>query len=896
MEPAASPGAVDAPAAPLVRDGVVSRPGLFGRLTQSQRVVQVSAPAGSGKTLLLRSWIAESGLAGRAARLTVAGGCDAQRFWTSLVGALRDTAPGSALVGALTAAPDLDGWTVVERLLEDLASLGDRLWLVIDDLHELHWAEALRQLELLIMRAPPVLRFVLVTRHDLRLGLHRLRLAGELTEIRAADLRFSRTEARALLDAAGVPLSGAALNLLYDRTEGWAAGLRLAALSLAGHPGPEQFAAEFGGSERTVAEYLMAEVLERQPEQARRLLLRTSILERVNGELADLLTGGSGGERVLQQHEEAGAFVVSLDARRSWFRYHQLFADLLQVELRGSEPDELPALHHAAAGWYAERGYLVEAVRHAQAARDWSLAARLLSDHWVGLGLAGLGGTVHELFARFPATVVAADAELAAGAAGDQLARGSLEEAERYLALSTRALESVPADRRGRAQIFLAAVQMRLARQRGDITAVAQEAERLLVPAMTAESVQNEPGGDLRALALINLGTAELWTSRFDEADRHLEDGIALARKIGRPYLEVTGLAYSAQLMSWRSFPRGAERGVQAIELAKRHGWADEPIAGVAYLALAVAMVTQGRIEDAERAQDGAERTVRTEVEPAAGMRMHYGRGMIEFVSGRPDAALSAFLAAERLAKSLVTPHTLAPRLRSHLLQTLARRGETRRVEQALAGMDTPERERGEIRIAEASLRLALDDPTAAAAVLAPVLDGRAPLENAHLWEVQAFLLQAIACDGLGDAGAARRALERALDLAEPERLLFPFLYDPAPALLERHRRLGTAHAGLIADILNVLAGSEPGSQPSAPRRLREPLSSAETRVLRYLPTRLSAPEIADQMYLSVNTVKTHMRHLYDKLGVHRRHEAVEQARALGMLAPSPRRPNHTTV
>ena len=898
MEPAARSGAVEAQAAPAVRDAapavrdrVVSRAGLFRRLTQAQRVVQVSAPAGSGKTVLLRSWIAESHLAERAAWVSLPGECDSQRFWIAVADALRGTAIGSALVRGLTAAPDLDGWTVVERLLEDLASLEVRVWLVIDDLHELRSGEALRQLELLVMRAPAALRFVLVTRHDLRLGLHRLRLAGELTEIRTADLRFSRAEARALLDAAGVPLSDSALALLYDRTEGWAAGLRLAALSLTGHPDPERFAAEFGGSERTVAEYLLAEVLDRQQEEARRLLLRTSILERVNGELADLLTGGSGSERVLQQLEEAGAFVVSLDARRSWFRYHQLFADLLQLELRGSEPAELPALHDAAAGWYAEHRYLVEAIRHAQAAQNWDLAARLLSGHWIGLGLGGLGGTAHELFARFPADAIAADAELAAGAAGDQLARGSLEEAERYLALSTRALESVPADRRGRSQLFLAAVRMRLARQRGDITAVAQEAQRLLVPAMTAESVQPELGGDLRALALINLGTAELWTSRFDEADRHLEDGIALAREIGRPYLEVTGLAYSAQLMSWRSFPLGAERGVQAIELAKQHGWADEPVAGVAYLALAVAMVTQGRIEDAERAQDRAERTVRAEVEPAAGMRMHYGRGMLEFVSGRHDTALSAFLAAERLAKSLVTPHTLAPRLRSHLLQTLARRGETRRVEQALADMDTPERERGEIRIAEASLRLAQGDPKAATAVLAPVLDGSAPLRNAHLWEVQAFLLQAIACDALGDAGAARRALERALDLAEPESLLFPFLYDPAPALLERHRRLGTAHAGLIAEILNVLAGRKPGQQPAGPQRLREPLSSAETRVLRYLPTKLSVPEIADEMYLSVNTVKTHMRHVYDKLGAHRRHEAVEQARALGLLAPSPRRP-----
>jgi LuxR family maltose regulon positive regulatory protein len=282
---------------------------------------------------------------------------------------------------------------------------------------------------------------------------------------------------------------------------------------------------------------------------------------------------------------------------------------------------------------------------------------------------------------------------------------------------------------------------------------------------------------------------------------------------------------------------------------------------------------------------------MRTEVEPAAGMRLHHGRGMLEFVSGRHDAALRAFQAAERLARSLITPHTLAPRLRSHLLQTLARQGETQRVEQALADMDKTERERGEIRIAEASLRLAAGDPKAAAAVLAPVIDGSASLQNAHLWEVQAFLLQAISCDALGDAGAARRALERALDRAEPERLLFPFLYDPAPELLDRHRRHGTAHAGLIAEILNVLAGRQPGQQPAGPQRLREPLSHAEGRVLRYLPTKLSAPEIADELYLSVNTVKTHMRHLYDKLGAHRRHEAVEQARALGLLAPSLSRP-----
>ena len=466
------------------------------------------------------------------------------------------------------------------------------------------------------------------------------------------------------------------------------AGLRLAALSLAGHPDPEGFAAEFSGSERTVAEYLLTEVLERQPEPVRRLLLRTSVLERVNGELADLLTGGSGGERILQQLEQANTFVTALDARRSWFRYHQLFADLLQLELRGSAPAELPALHDAAAGWYAEHGYLVEAVRHAQAAQDWNLAARVLSDHWVGFGLNGLGATAHELLSRFPAGVIAADAELAARLAGDELARGSLEEAERYLALATGGLESVPADRRGRSEAVLAAVRMRFARRRGDVPAVTEQAQRLLAAAGAVGPAGLGVGGELRMLAFIDLGIAEMWTGRFEEADRHLEDGIALARRLGRPYLEVTGLANWAQLASWHSFPLGAEQASAAIELAGRHGWTEEPVAGVAYLALGIAMTVQGRLEEAERSLEHAERTVRAEAEPAVGMRLHYGRGTLELARGRFAEALAAFRMAERLARLLVTQHALAMRARSHLLQTLVRMGETQHAEQILAGMD----------------------------------------------------------------------------------------------------------------------------------------------------------------------------------------------------------------
>jgi LuxR family transcriptional regulator, maltose regulon positive regulatory protein len=492
----------------------VSRCALFGRLAEAERVVQISASAGSGKTVLMRSWIAEAGLARHAAWVPVdSEERDPPGFWISVADALRGTAAGSALVRPLTAAPGLDGWAVVERLLKDLARLEDRLWLVIDDVHLLGSGEVLAQLELLVLCAPPELRFVLATRHDLRLGLHRLRLEGELTEIRTADLRFSLAEARALFGATGVELPADALARLHGRTEGWAAGLRLAALSLAGHPDPARFAAEFSGTDRTVAEFLLAEVLDRQSEEVRRLLLRTSVLDRVSGPLADVLTGRPGGERMLQDLEQAGAFVVSLDAGRSWFRYHQLFADLLQLELRRTEPKERVALHRAAAGWLAEHGHPVEAVRQAQAAEDWAMAARLLSDHWFDLYLGGRGATVVELLARLPRRIVAASPELTTVQAAGDLVRGSLVDAGRHLAQATGALTAVPADRRGRVQVMLAVLRLFLARRLVDFPVAVEGGS---VPPRVAEQPTDSESRVLRYLPTHLTApeiAAELWLS-----------------------------------------------------------------------------------------------------------------------------------------------------------------------------------------------------------------------------------------------------------------------------------------------------------------------------------------------------------------------------------------------
>ncbi|HEV2260071.1 MAG TPA: hypothetical protein VGS06_43740, partial [Streptosporangiaceae bacterium] len=841
----------DAAAARVARPGtggVVSRARLFERLGASVRVTVVSAPAGSGKTVLLQSWIRTAGLADSAAWAPVERDeRDPQQFWLSVLGALRQTSAGSALVRALTAAPDLDGWAIVERLLEDLAPLQDRVWLVIDDVHELGSAEALRQLELLVLRAPPPLRFVLATRHDVRLGLHRLRLEGELAEIRAPDLRFTLAEAEELFDAAGIHLPG--LAPLVERTEGWAAGLRLAALSLTGHPDPERFADEFSGTERTVAEYLLAEVLDRQGEQVRRLLLRTSMLDRVNGELADLLAGGSGGERVLQDLEQANAFVVALDARRSWFRYHHLFADLLELELRRIAPGEVTALHRAAAGWLAGHGYPVEAVRHAQAAQDWGMAARLIADHWYTLQLDGQNATTHELLAGFPAGTHAADAELAALAAADELAYGSHEAAERYLGLAERAMASVPDARRAQAQLLLGITRLVLARQRWNLQAVAEEAHWLQVLAEVPDAVQPRLGEELRALVLISLGGTEFWAAGEDP-ERHLEMGVALARRIGRPFLEFTGLAYLAAVEIFRSLARAGERGGQAVELAGRHGWADEPAAGLACVILGAVLAWQLRPVEAESWVQRAERVLAAETEPAAVLGMHYSRGILELARGRDADALAALQAAERLGGRLTASHMLLTPMRAMLVHTLVRLGDVDRAEQALADLGEHDRDRAETRIATAVLRLAEDDPRAAAAALAPVLDGSAPVIQ-QVWLAHAFLLEAIARDTLGDTGAAGRALERALDLAEPDGALLWFMLHPVPGLLERHARQRTAnssaHAALIAEILSLLAGQTP-TPPAGPQPPFEPLSSSEIRVLRFLPTNLTMPEIAGEL------------------------------------------------
>jgi LuxR family transcriptional regulator, maltose regulon positive regulatory protein len=772
---------------------------------------------------------------------------------------------------------------MVDRVLAELGSVRGDITLVMDDLHELNSPEALAQLTGLLTNLPPHAHAILATRRDLRLRLHQLRLAGELADIRGTDLRFTERETRELLNASGIMLSGAGAALLHQRTEGWAAGLRLAALSLAGHPDPERFVAEFSGSDRTVAEYLLAEMLERQPAEVQDLLLRTCLLDRVSAELADLMTGRPGSERILLDLEDANAFVMSLDPGRIWFRYHHLLEDFLRLELRRTRPEDVPALHRRAAAWLSEHDQVADAVRHTQAAGDWPGAARLLADHSVSLALDGQAQTIQALLRAFPAG--GDDPELALAHATVDLLQGRLDEAAVQLSVAERYAETASSDRQRRLRVAIASLRLSLGRRRGHLADVIEQARFLASWSPGGPDEDIALGSDLRAVALMDLGTAEAWSLGLPDAERHLQEGAALAREIGRPYLEVSCLAQLGFASKVQSFAITQQRCREAITLAERHGWGTESILAPALLTLAGTMVWTGEPDESERWLDRAARALQTDTGPDVGLLFHHTTAILHACRGRHLETLLEFTAADRLQSQLKGPHALANQVTGWMLATQARLGMLGEARDALATLADERARSGEIRNAYTVICLAEGQPARALAAAQDVLDGTAAVIG-YVTVVEAQLLAGLAHQALGDQRAARQAAERALALAEPDRLVLPFMMTGSRELLEALPRHETAHASLLADILDIMRGSSPAAKDhSAPQA--EELSPGELRVLRFLPTNLSRQQIAGELSVSANTVSTHIRSIYAKLQVGDRSSAVQRARDLRLLAVS---------
>jgi LuxR family transcriptional regulator, maltose regulon positive regulatory protein len=848
----------------------------------ARKVTIISAPAGSGKTSLLRAWAGHPRPDGRLAIVSVRRDQhDAQPFWLDLLSAVRQ-AFGTTQGEPAAATPDFNGRAMADRVLAELAGHPGRVILVIDDAHELASTEALAQLARLLAGLPPQAHAIVSTRHDLWLGLHQLRLAGQLGEIRAADLRFTEPETRALLEASGITLSAAGTARLHQRTEGWAAGLRLAALSLADHPDPERFVEEFSGTDRTVADYLLVEMLERQPAEVQDLLLRISLLDRFNGELADLLTGRPGSERVLLELEDANAFVVSLDPERTWFRFHQLFGDLLRLELRRRLPADVPALHRRAAAWFARQGQAVDAIRHTQAAGDWPAAARLLADHAFSLTLDGQARTIEVLVRAFPSGA-AADPELALVRAGSELLQGHLDEAAAHLAVAASYAGAAPPDRRRRLEMAIASLQLWLARRRGHLAGVVEQAG-LLSAAVTGRCGEEIAlAHDLRAVALMNLGTVEAWSLALADAERHLREGAALAREIGRPYLEVACLTQLGFAADTGSLATARERCREAIALAERHGWGTEPVIAPALLALAEKTIWIGELGEGERWLGRTARAVEADDAPGIRLGLHLVTGLLHLGRGCLREALEEFRAAGRLQPRLASPLAMGRQLTGWTLATQARLGLAGEARAGLAALADDQAGAGEIRNARAVTCLADGDPAGALDALREVLDGTAPVIGS-VTLIEAQLLAGLASRAQGDRRAADQWTERALSLAEADRLMLPFAMTGSRELLETLPRHQTAHAALLTDILDFLAGS---SAPTAdrPSSALAELSPGELRVLRYLPTNLSRPQIATELSVSVNTVGTHIRSIYAKLGAEDRSAAVHRARELRLLS-----------
>src|SRR5579859_2901799 len=857
----------------------------------ARKVTVISAPPGSGKTSLLRAWAARSAPTQPVAFVAVPREQrDEQLFWLTLLESIRQTLDSdrSELEAPLSAAPRFYADEMIDRVLSKLAEYPGRLVLVIDDLHELASNDAQAHLSRLVAELPANVHAVLGTRRDPQLHLHELRLAGQLAEIRAADLSFTEPETRELLATSGLVLSDRAVSTLHRRTEGWAAGLRLAAISLAEHPDPERFVAEFSGTNRGVGDYLVSEMLQRQPEHVQRLLLNTSLLDRVNGELADLLTGSSGSDQILLELEEANAFVVSVDAERTWFRYHQLFAELLRLELRRTSASQVAELHRVAAHWLAGHGEPVDAIRHLQAAGDWMDAARLLADHSFSLILDGRSGTIQTLLRAFPQGALSDDAELALAYAMQDVVHGRLDEAAARVELAERYVSTTLPARQYRLKVAIASLKLELATRRGHFADVIDQVhldQPLSTTPMNARSNQDVAlGSDLRAFALMVLGIAESWTLRLADAERHLLEGASLASEIGRAYLEATCLARVGFASTVCALTVARRRCEEAVAFAERHGWANDRVIASAMATLGDILIWTGEFAVARGWLERAARVGQSDPEPGTRLLMHLATGMLHVTADSLRPALEEFSAAERIQSFMMGEHSLSAQVTGWTIATRARLGMLDEARAACAAVPAERSRFGEIRNALAVIHLAGGDPTAALDTLQVVFDGEAPIIR-DFTLVESHLLSAHAHAALGDQRAVIASVECALALAEGDRLIFPFVMTGSRDVLQAVPRHTTAHAALLIEILDVMHGTS-----LAPRNRKVPapiqdLTEMELRVLRFLPTNLSRREIASELYLSVHTVNTHVRNIYTKLDAGDRSTAVERARELRLLS-----------
>jgi LuxR family maltose regulon positive regulatory protein len=880
------------------RPELVARPRLTARLEReaSRKLTLISAPAGFGKTTLLVEWLKEheDGDQSVAWVSLDEGDNDPVRFLSYLVAALRRTVGegfGEGVLAVLRSpgAPRMEA--VLGAFVNELLDLPGEIAVVLDDYHVIDSESVHRIVAFLLEHLPPNVHLVVSSRIDPPLQLSRLRTRNQMTELDAADLTFTSEEAASFLNTVmGLDLSAEDVAVLEERTEGWIAGLQLAALSMRHRKDVSGFIRSFSGSHRDVLDYLAEEVLERQLGQVRAFLLETSIAEHLTGTLCDAITGRDDGQQMLERLERENLFVIALDDERHWYRYHHLFAEFLRGHLMRERPESTGELHLRASCWYEDNGHLPEAVGHALSAPDHDLAARLIEEGVEGAVERGEGTTALRWLEALPTEAKRLRPRLFVEHAVALVITGRPDDAEPLLKEAERAAEADGED--GRFLLgFASAVRSWRARLRGNAPEAVELARRGL-------SLLPDEEVHVRNYTAVRLGDALRTVGDLTAADEAYAEAAEIGRAAHHAYGRLAGIVMHARVRAEQGRLREADEEFRrALRLLTEEGFELSPAAGIVHIGMGALLYERDDLDGAERPLErGMELAERTgDVSTLVWAYVTISRN--KQARGEKEGALQRARQAERVARDYGADLQIAIAL-GWMTKLLLDRGD---LTEALAF----EQERAANAAAAADAALVVDRLTSARLLHAqgrhrealPLLGelgktAEAAGRTGNLIEILA--LQALALWAGSKKVRAVSALAQALTLAEPEGYVRTIVDEGPQMATLLSEVLGAKQRGrtdllrcVSAHYLKKLLAAlerDAASAASPAAGLPEPLSERELEVLRLIASGKSNRRIASELFVSVGTVKTHINHLYRKLDAHSRTQALARARELNLL------------
>jgi LuxR family maltose regulon positive regulatory protein len=911
---------------PPTRPKLVPRPRLIEQLNEGlhRKLTLISAPAGYGKTTLVSEWVnkiqssppKESQIKSRISWLSLdEGDNDPGRFLTYFIAALGRVegiaaSIGKEALGMLQSPQPQPTESVLTSLINEVAALPDSIIVILDDYHHIDSPAVDETLDFLLKCLPPQLHLIIATRIDPQLPLARLRARSQLTELRAIDLRFTASEAAEFLNRVmGLNLPAADISALDIRTEGWIAGLQLAAISMRGNKDATTFVKSFTGSHRFVLDYLIEEVLEQQSETIQTFLLQTSILNRLTGSLCDKLTSKSNGQATLETLERANLFIIPLDGERRWYRYHQLFSDLLRQRLHQTQSEQIPILHQQASEWYEQNGFVDEAIEHALRAEDFGRAAYLIEDQFGVMYDRGEQTKLRHWLAELPEELVFSKPHLCIVQAWNLFTSGQLDAAEQFLQVAEMVLGpginrtsvspleqgELPEAERMRLVGKAAAIRAFLASYRGDVMATIQYAHQAL---------EYLPQEELpwRSAASIALGDAFVSQGEMVAAHEARSEALVTSKATGDAYiLMIANLRLAETLRQQGKLEQVIDICEQQMQFTNENGLSQAVVAG---WLLAIWGEVLAELDDLDRAIKLAVKGVEL-VERGRDVAMVGWSNLclIRILFSRGDFARAEDVIhkMEHIAQEYDLPLRVLVQLSAWQARIWLEKGKLEAATRWMGergleadGEHTPAHEMEYIVLARILIAQGqLDEATRLLERLLEAAEAGGRISSV----IEILILQALAFQAGGDTARAMIILERALMLAEKGGFIRTFVDEglPIEKLLNRINAKSERMEAYLRKLLAAFRETKfhpfdfAQTKPSViiTQPLIEPLSERELEVLQYIAEGFTNQEIAARLYLSLNTVKVHTRNIYGKLGVNNRTHAVAKARDLEILIPT---------